>query len=118
MIPRTRYEKFQHHGSVERVQGHESIKDCADVLFGIKHHNDSQNKRGEVPTPCKCGEVPMPCKRKKNVLISFWVSSTEMSPRIGEEKFLHRRSVQRVLRRESIKDCASPLLGIKHHNDS
>ena len=52
------------------------------------------------------------------MLISFWVSSTEMSPRIGEEKFLHRRSVQRVLRRESIKDCASPLLGIKHHNDS
>ena len=55
---------------------------------------------------------------KKNVLISFWVSSTEMSPRIGEEKFLHCRSVERVLRRESIKDCASPLLGIKHYNDS
>ena len=55
---------------------------------------------------------------KKIVLICFWVSSTRISPRIGEEKFLHRRSVEMVLRRGSVKDYAGLLLGIKNHNDS
>ena len=32
-----------------------------------------------------------------------------MTSRTREEKFLHR---------ESIEDCANPLLGIEHHNDS
>ena len=34
------------------------------------------------------------------------------------EKFLHRVSMQRVLHRGSIEDCADPLLGINHRNDS
>ena len=34
------------------------------------------------------------------------------------EKFLHHESVERVLYRESMEDCADPSLGIKHHNDS
>ena len=55
---------------------------------------------------------------KKIVFICFWVSSTRISPRIGEEKFLHRRSVEMVLHRGSVKDCAGLLLGIKNHNDS
>ena len=55
---------------------------------------------------------------KKILLVYFWVSSTRMSPRIGEEKFLYRRSVERVLHRGSIKDCAGPFLGINHQNDS
>ena len=33
------------------------------------------------------------------------------------EKFLHHGSVERVLYRESIEDCAYPLLGIVHQND-
>ena len=33
-------------------------------------------------------------------------------------KFQHRGSVESVLHRGSIQDCAYPLLGIKHHNDS
>nr|POF09732.1 hypothetical protein CFP56_21371 [Quercus suber] len=34
------------------------------------------------------------------------------------EKFLHYGSVERVLYSGSMDDCANPLLGIKHHNDS
>ena len=61
-------EKFLHHGSVERVLYRGSMDDCVDPLLGIKHnkdfqmllgiknHNNSQNKRGEVPTPGKCGK--------------------------------------------------------------
>ena len=41
-----------------------------------------------------------------------------MIPRKRKEKFLHCGSVERVLRLGSIEDCANPLLGIKHHNDS
>ena len=52
------------------------------------------------------------------VLIRCWVSSTIMTPRTREEKFLHRRSVERDVHCGSIEDCANPLLGIKHHNDS
>ena len=33
-------------------------------------------------------------------------------------KFLHRGNVERVLHHGSMDDCANPLLGIKHHNDS
>ena len=50
MIPRAREEKLLHQGSVEMVQHHRSIKDCDDPFLGIKHQNDSQNKRVEVPT--------------------------------------------------------------------
>ena len=39
-----------------------------------------------------------------------------MIPRIREEKFQHRGSVKRILRRGSIEDCAYLLLGIQHHN--
>ena len=53
MTPRTREEKFLHHGSVEKILYRGSIEDCADLLLGIKHHNDSSNKGGEVPTSCK-----------------------------------------------------------------
>ena len=41
MTPRTREEKFLHHGSVEKILYRGSIEDCADLLLGIKHHNDS-----------------------------------------------------------------------------
>ena len=41
MIPRIREEKFLHRGSVEKVLHRGSIEDCVDLLFGIKHHNDS-----------------------------------------------------------------------------
>ena len=53
MILRIREDKFLHRGSVGTVLYHGSIKDCADLLLGIKHHNDSSNKGGEVPTSCK-----------------------------------------------------------------
>ena len=52
------------------------------------------------------------------VLICCWVSSTIMTPRIREEKFLHHGGVERVLYRGSMDDYADPLFGIKHHNDS
>ena len=54
----------------------------------------------------------------KIVLIRCWVSSTIMTPRTREEKFLHHGSVEKILYRGSIEDCADLLLGIKHHNDS
>ena len=41
MIPRTRDEKFLHHRSTGRVLHHGSIHDCANLLLGIEHHNDS-----------------------------------------------------------------------------
>ena len=56
MIPRTREEKFLHRGSVERVLHRGSIEDYVDLLLGIKHHNNSQKKRGDVPTLWKCGK--------------------------------------------------------------
>jgi len=34
------------------------------------------------------------------------------------EKFLHCGSVESILYRGSIEDCANSLLGIKYHNDS
>ena len=66
MTPRTRKEKVLHRGSVERVIHCGSIDDCADLLFGIEHHNKhlEQERRSsntvevwkwsyamEVPTP-------------------------------------------------------------------
>ena len=65
MIPRTREEKLLHHGSVEMVQHRRSIKDYADPFLGIKHHNDSENKRGKVPTPWMCGKGPTPWKQRR-----------------------------------------------------
>ena len=56
MSPRIGEEKFLHRRSVEWDLRRESIKDCAGLLLGIKHHNDSLNKRGEVPTPWMCGK--------------------------------------------------------------
>ena len=53
MTLRIREDKFLHRRSVGRVLYHGSIKDCADLLLGIKHYNDSSNKGGEVPTSCK-----------------------------------------------------------------
>ena len=53
----------------------------------------------------------------KIMLIHCWVSSTIMTSRTRVEKFLHGGSVERVLHRGSLEDCADPLLGIKHHND-
>ena len=52
------------------------------------------------------------------VLICCWLSSTIISPRTKEEKFLHRGSVERVQCHGSIEDCVDSLLGIKHYNDS
>ena len=52
------------------------------------------------------------------MLIRCWVSSTIMTPRTREEKFLRRGSVEKVLHYGTIEDCANPLPGIKHHNDS
>ena len=53
------------------------------------------------------------------VLIRCCVLSTIMIPTPGSVgKFQHRGSVESVLHRGSIQDCAYPLLGIKHHNDS
>ena len=54
----------------------------------------------------------------KIVLICCWVSSIIMIPRTREEKFLHYGNVVRVQSHGSIEDCADPLSGIKHHNDS
>ena len=65
MIPSTKEENFRNRGSVGSVLRHGSIEYCANPLFGIKHHNDSQIKRGEVPTLCKCGEVSMPWKHRR-----------------------------------------------------
>ena len=39
-----------------------NVEDCADPVLGIKHHNDSKNNRGEVPTSRKCGKGPTPWK--------------------------------------------------------
>ena len=116
IIPRTRGEKFLHRGSVERVLYCGSIDNYADPLLGIKHHNNSQNKRGEVSKPWKCGKGPTLWKHKG--LIRCWVSSTIIIPRIRGERFLHRGSVERVLHRGSIEDYVDLLLGIKHHNNS
>ena len=41
-----------------------------------------------------------------------------MIPRTWEEKFLYHGTVERILHRGSIEDCADPMLGIKHHNVS
>ena len=41
MTPRTRKDKFLHRGSVEMVLYHGSMDDCANLLLGIEHHNDS-----------------------------------------------------------------------------
>ena len=54
---------------------------------------------------------------KNIMLIRCWVSSTIMTPRRKDEKYLHRGSVESFLHCGSIEDCAD-LLGIKHNTDS
>ena len=48
MIPRTREEKFLDRASVERFLRCGIKKDLTDLFLGIKHQNESKNRRGEV----------------------------------------------------------------------
>ena len=41
MIPGTRDKKFLHRGNAEMVLHRGSMDDCANLLLGIEHHNDS-----------------------------------------------------------------------------
>ena len=41
-----------------------------------------------------------------------------MIPGTRDEKFLNRGSAERFLYHRCMDDCADPLLGIEHHNDS
>ena len=52
------------------------------------------------------------------VLIHCWVSSTLMIPGTRDKKFLHHGTAERFLFFGCMDDCANPLLGIDHHNDS
>ena len=56
LISRKRDEKFRHRGTVEKVLRCESTKDHVDLLLGINNHNDSSNKRRDVPKPWKYGK--------------------------------------------------------------
>ena len=81
MTPRTRKEKFLHHGSVERVLHCGSIEDYVDPLLGIKHHNDSYAMvawRSSYIVEVFKGSNTM--KAWTIVLIHCWVSSTIMIP--------------------------------------
>ena len=112
-------EKFLHRGSVERVLHHGSLEDCVDSLLGIEHHNDSyvvEAWRNSYAVEVWKGSYTM--EAWTIMLIHCWVSSTIMTPRTREEKFLCRGSVERVLYHGSIEDCVDSLLGIEHHNDS
>nr|POE76416.1 hypothetical protein CFP56_19863 [Quercus suber] len=116
---RTRKEKFLHRKSVEKVLYCGSMEDCADLLLGIEHHNDS------YVVEAWRSSYTMEVWKGSNiveawtiVLIHFLVSITIMTPRTREEKFLHIGSVEKVLYFGSMDDCADPLLGIEHHNDS
>ena len=60
MIPGTRDEKFLNRGSAERFLYRGCMDDCADLLLGIKNHNDSWNKKLEVPKSWKCRKGPVP----------------------------------------------------------
>ena len=55
---------------MERFIRHGSIEDCADLLYGIKHLNDSLNKKGEVATP-KVWKMSYAVQEKKIVLIFY-----------------------------------------------
>nr|POE76421.1 hypothetical protein CFP56_19868 [Quercus suber] len=119
MTPRTRHEIFLHRGSVERVLSCGSMDDCANTFLGIEHHNDidaveawRSSYNEEVLNRSYIVEA------WTIVLIHCLVSITVMTPRAGEEKFLDRGSLERVLQCGSMDDCADPLLGIKHHNDT
>ena len=65
MIPRIREEKFLHLASEGKVLRRGSVEDCTDPLLCTKHHNDSYNKRREVPTSWKCGKGPTQWKRRR-----------------------------------------------------
>ena len=55
---------------------------------------------------------------KNIVLIHCWVSSTIMTPRRKDEKFLNCGSVESFLYCGSIEDYADLVSGIKHNIDS
>ena len=119
MIPRTRDEKFLHHGSARRVLHRGSIEDSAYTLLGIVHHNDSYIvKRWRSSHTVSEWKRSYAMETWTIMLIRCWVSSTIMILGIREEKFLHHGSAERVLYRRSMDDCANPLFGIKHHKDS
>ena len=112
-------EKFLHHGSVERVLHRGSIEDCTYLSLGIKNHNDSY--AGKKWRSSYTGEVwkgSYTAEPSTIILIHYWVSCTIIIPGTRVEKFLHRGIAERVLYRGSMDDCANPLLGIEHHNDS
>ena len=57
MIPTPgRVGKFLHRGSVARVLHCGSIEDCANLLLGIKHHNEFL-RRGSMEKFLHCGSV-------------------------------------------------------------
>ena len=45
---------------MKRVLYRGCMDDCADLLLGIKNHNDSWNKKLEVPKSWKCRKGPVP----------------------------------------------------------
>ena len=67
-------------------------------------------KHGEVPTTWKCGMSPTPWKHKR-------LCCSVVGYR-APQQFLRHGSVERVLQRVTIEDCADLLLGIEHHNES
>ena len=76
-------------------------------------------KCGEVPTPWICAKGPTPWKHRKLCLsVIGYHPPQRFLLREVKEKFLHRRSVERVLYLGSMDDCTDPLLGIKYQNDS
>ena len=104
---------------MDSVQYRGSKDDWTDPLLGIEHHNDSyavEAWRSSYTMVVWRGSSTV--EAGTTMLILYWVLSTIMILRTRDVKFLHRGSAENVLYHVSMDDCAGPLLGIKHHNDS
>ena len=80
MTPRTRKDKFLHRGSVEKVLHCGSMDDCADLLFGIEHHNRLLEQERRSFNTVEVWKWSYAMEAWTIVLICCWVLSTIMIP--------------------------------------
>ena len=112
-------EKFLQHGTVDRVHYRGSMDDCTDLLLGTEHHNDSYTTEAWRSSYSKeewRGSSIV--EARSIILVFYWVSSITMIHGIRDEKFLQQGRAENVQYHVSRDDCADPLLGIEHHNES
>ena len=95
------------------------MDDYIDPLLGTKHHNDSYTMEAWRSSYTMDEWRGFSIVEARTImLVLYWVSSITMILGIRDEKFLQQGKAENVQYHVSRDDCADPLLGIEHHNES